>query len=330
MIKMDNFNDESVSCTICYEYYSNDRPAIMLECSHTYCKPCLDSLLEKKQNLCSLCRKDYNLNNENTQNIFWENKTITKLLDLLNILNINIEIFLSFPLSFKYCQNCEQFITNYSFHCHELLKHKLISFNTKFKLFFFENKKDKNEILKDKNKYMIYLLYYYQSPFLPKIKYFEPLNKISFNNEKFIFYVELVKSKNESIFLNNLILKNKKDIIQGKWNKGVMINNNNKLIIHGYFHFIPHGKKLALYPIILGLLNYNANIKFFGFIKINKTIINNDEKLDINDFIFECGFLYNENKQQYYFGQFNQDNNIINFFNNTNIDNNDDENDLKK
>jgi hypothetical protein len=180
------------------------------------------------------------------------------------------------------------------------LGHKLLSFDKILKDFF-ENKG--NKIIEDKNIFMLYVIYYYQSPFLPKFKFFELLKRIPFSNGEFKFYGQLV-NRNENIFLKNIISNNKNK--EGKWHKGIMINKNNKLIIHGYFYIFLKDKKINLFPKIFGLLSYNDEIKFFGFTKINKDIINNEEKLDIKDFIFEYGLLYDK---QYYFGEFNQDSN---------------------
>ena len=53
---------------------------------------------------------------------------------------------------------------------------KLLSFDKILKDYF-ENKG--NKIIEDKNIFMFYVIYYYQSPFLPKYKFFELLKKNS-------------------------------------------------------------------------------------------------------------------------------------------------------
>jgi hypothetical protein len=95
----------------------------------------------------------------------------------------------------------------------------------------------------------------------------------------------------------------KKKEKSAKWHIGALINRNEGIIIHGYFCFqFESERNISLYPIIFGLFSYDK-IKFFGFIKINKENINNEAKLNISDFIFECGLLYDQN---YYFGEFNE------------------------
>ena len=50
------------------------------------------------------------------------------------------------------------------------------------------------------------------------------------------------------------------------------------------------------------VLNY-IDIKFFGFIRINKENINKKDNLTIENFFFDCGILFKDN---YYIGKFNQ------------------------
>ena len=303
----DNF--DSISCEICLENYSNENPAIIIKCGHTICKNCLDSFIQRNKPLCSICKINYEPN-EDKEKIMWENKIIDNLIELSKFLNINIDIFLSFPLNFKYCETCKFFITNYSFGAHKLAKHNLCSFNKKFHMFLKENysfllrkKTDSKNIseIENNEKYFIILIYFYQSPFLHKLKYFEVNKSIPFSNGEFKFYGQLL-SHNENIFFSNLVRDNNNND-NLKWHKGALINKNIGLIIHGYFSFKIEGKKISLYHKIFGLFNYNE-IKFFGFIDIKKENINDEEKLDINDFKFEFGLLYDKN---YYFGQFDKD-----------------------
>ena len=321
-------NYDSISCNICGNNYSNEQKAFIVKCSHSYCKKCLDDNIIKKK-ICSFCRQNYENelkeNKDNLNKIFWENKIINNLIDLCQFLNMNVDTFLSFPLDFKYCENCEYFITNYSFNYHKSFRHTLSNFNKKLKTFFEENNiTKKTNIIKDKNKFMYYLLYYYQSPFLAKFKFLDVKKTIPFNKGELKFYGESLRLNENNIF-NNLIRINKSNI-DGKWHKGVMINKKKGLIIHGYFCFKSKNLiELTLFPIIFGLFSYN-NIKFFGFIKINKDedIINNELTLEINDFIFQYGILYDN--QKYYFGEFNEKN-IINYF--SDKKNNDDKDNIK-
>ena len=141
---------------------------------------------------------------------------------------------------------------------------------------------------------MTILLYYYKSAFLPNYKYFEVKNSFSFDNPQFKFYGQIV---NDNILYSNLIKKSKTKI-EGKFHKGVLINKEKGLLIHGYF-FIKNQNQKLLISKILGLLSYKK-IRFYGFIKINQ---NNNGKLNFEDFTLEYGLLYDK---QYYFGIFNE------------------------
>ena len=306
----DDFN--SIACEICYENFSKDKPAQIMKCGHSICKGCLNNLIKTNQLLCSKCRipkekeekKDmFNYKDINTNELYWENTIINDLIDLSKMLNIDVDVFLSFPLNFKYCEKCDLFITNYSFYYHQKQQkeHKLQSFEKKLTNFFRKyNLSKKDNLVDDKNKFMIIFLYFYQSPFLHKIKFFEPSKTILLSNGEYKFYGQFL-SYNENVFFSNIAMKKKEKF--AKWHKGALINRNEGIIIHGYFCFqFQSETNIFLYPIIFGLFSYDK-IKFFGFIKINKKNINNEVKLDISDFIFECGLLYDQN---YYFGEFNE------------------------
>ena len=309
----DFINFDSISCMICLDNYSNDKPAKILKCGHTICKECLDSFIQKNESLCQVCKEKYD--KDNSKKLFWENKMINNLIDLSKFLNINIDKFLLFPLNFKYCEKCDIFITNYSFYAHQSFEHKLQSFDKQLALFFKKyNLSKRDKLIDDKNKFIIIFLYFYKSPFLHKIKFFESNITILLSNGEYKFYGQSL-SKNEDIFFSNITMKKKDQF--GKWHKGALINRKIGLIIHGYFYIQSENNTNSLYPILFGLFNYN-DLKFFGFIKINKEKINNEEKLDISDFIFECGLLYDK---KYFFGEFNNENYFKNFENEINNSN---------
>ena len=283
--------DDEDSCCICLEKYSKENIPMILKCSHTICKKCINSFLKNENPKCPNCNMVIE-KNRNENDILWENKIILNLLDLCNFLNIDVNSFLSFPLNFKYCETCHFYISNYSFASHKSLKHKLISFNKQLKLFFENNFNKKiSNISLDTNKYIIILLYYYKSAFLPNYKYFEVKKSIIIGNSQFKFYGQIA---NDNILSSNLT----RSELEGKCHKGVLINKEKGLLIHGYF-FIKIQNKKYLISKILGLLSYKEII-FYGFIKINN---NNKEDIIIEDFILECGLLYDK---KYYFGVFNE------------------------
>ena len=291
-------NNDAINCEICYEKFSIEKMPMILKCSHTICKNCLNGLLKKENPKCPNCNMiiEKNQNENNTNNILWENKIILNLIDLCNFLNTDVNSILSFPLNFKFCENCDFFITNYSFISHKSLNHKFLNLNKKLRIFF-ENDLNKSNISLDDNNYIIVLLYYYKSSFLPKFKYFEVKKSFNIGNSKFKFYGQIV---NDKIFSSNLI-KNSEDKKKVKLHKGVLINKEKGLLIHGYF-FIKIQESKLLISKILGLLSYE-DIRFYGFIKINKNN-NNNEDLSFEDFILEYGLLFDK---KYYFGVFNEE-----------------------
>ena len=183
---LDKEETDSLSCEICFEQYSNDKRAIIFKCGHTMCEQCLKQYIKKGTS----CKCGMGINEENKNH--WENKIVNNIIDFCFFLNINVDCFLSFPLNFKYCEECNIFISNYSFNIHKKLNHKQICFNSKLKSFFEKNKiSNNNIIITDKNKYMIYFIYYYQNDFLHKTKYFEAKKNLLLKNGKYKFYGQL-------------------------------------------------------------------------------------------------------------------------------------------
>ena len=307
---LDENETDSLSCEICLEQYSNNKRAIIFKCGHTVCEHCSKNIIERGR-WCNRCRMEINEENKN----HWENKIINNIIDFCFFLNINVDCFLSFPLNFKYCEECNIFISNYSFNIHKKLNHKQICFNSKLKSFFEKNKiSNNNIIITDKSKYMIYFIYYYQNDFLHKTKYFEAKKNLLLKNGKYKFYGQFI-SQSEQLFFNNLIRENKGPI-EIKWHKGLFFSKNNKIIIHGYFGFKltkDNNKEIDFIRNIFGLLSFN-NIQFFGFFNL---IGNIDDQLNMHNFAFKCGLLYNRNMEKYYFGEFlrqNIDNNLEDIF----------------
>ena len=302
---IEDFNNfDSISCEICLENFSPEKQAVMLKCSHTLCKGCLDSIKGTKK--CPMCNFDLEIKeDENIDNInkkYWDNPIINDLVNFCQLINTDVDIFLSFPLKFKYCEICEQFITNYSYTFHKSYNHNLISFNKIQKLFFeFINNPNEYQdlygIKSEENKRLLFLLYYYLNPSLPKIKNIYVKNSLLVCNKTFTFYGQML-IHSEIFFIKKII--NNKENLEGKWHKGVLINNKDiSIIIHGYFCIkIINNLEASLLPVIFGLLNYKE-IKFFGIMRIN----NKKEKIEINDFIFEYGLLYDK---KYYFGEFDK------------------------
>ena len=313
---------EYLTCEVCMEPYSKDRKSKILKCGHTFCEKCVEKCFEKSHK-CSKCNAPLNVDKneeereKNKKNdLCWDNNIIDKLSEFCECLNIDVNNFLSFPLNFKYCENCSLIITNYSYNKHKIRKHKISCFNKILKLFFEKNKNISNKDIviepdKKYNKYLICVVYYYQSYFLPKVKYFKIKKSLSIKNERYKFYGQFL-SNPEKFFFSNLIRKDRNEKTLGKWHKGVLINTKNRLVIHGYFCFKVDNNEYDLIWPIFGLLKWN-DITFFGFFRIIDNM--NEDKINIENIKFENGLLYNN--KEYYFGEFgknidpNRDNNNI-------------------
>ena len=289
-MEIDNDFENLFQCPICLEFYDdkNNKLPMILNCGHTICKMCLEPILKKEKKKCPNCNEEIKFNNINTRiNVF------TKFY-LLNS-------FLDFPLKFKYCVQCKKFITNYSFRKHKKEKHYLFSFDKVIQSYF-----DKNVIFSDKDIFIV--LYFYLNPFLHEIKYLKDIrHKFHFENKTFVLSGKIIPYRDsEDTFLKNL-MKDKyisiNDMNSARWFKGTLINQNNYFFIHGYFLIKTKDQEAYMQPIIFGFLNYD-DIKFFGFIKVNKEYIKEKESLKQKDFILDCGLLlFNTN---YYFGKFNE------------------------
>ena len=283
----DNEYEDLFVCSICFGDFNDP---IMLDCSHVYCQKCINPFLKKENSKCPLCQKV--INKEGIR----KDALIIIIMKLYNLLNNCTDVFINFPLNFKYCQECEVFITNYSYKKHKNEKHNLLTFDKVLQLYFEGKKKF------DKNMFMV--LYFYLNPFLHEIKYLKDdknSNIFYLGNNEYIFYKKMVNHQ-ENKFLMDLMKDEINEIGCIKWFKGTLIHRKNWLFIHGYFLIKIIEGQLHILPKIFGFLNYKK-IKFFGLIKLNKKSINKTDSLKIKDFIFHCGLLYDND---YYFGEFNE------------------------
>ena len=218
-------------------------------------------------------------------------------MNFYNSMNNCTDIFINFPLKFKYCSDCKIFITNYSFKKHKKEKHILFSFDKVLQSFF-----EKKDNVYDKD--ILFVLFFYSNPFLHEIKYIKINgNALNLCNNKYIFFRNILdmKRSEENNFLIKLIKQKYFNPQDGRLFKGLLINKRKLLFIHGLFLIKVKDEEPLIEPTIFGFLNYEK-IKFFGFIKINKEHICKNEEFEIKDIILKCGLLYNAN---YYFGNFN-------------------------
>ena len=294
----DDENAYLFDCPICLTNYDNPK---LLKCGHTLCESCLNNIIKKDKDnpLCPLCKKLIK------KNEVIVNNHIKIIMKFYNSMNNCTDIFLNFPLKFKYCSDCGIFITNYSFKKHKKEKHLLFSFDKVLQSFF--EKKD-NAFDKD----ILFFLFFYLNPFLHEIKYLKDNgNTLNLCNNKYIFYRNIIDLKKigENNFLIKLFKEKYVSPENGRFFKGLLINKKKLFFIHGLFLIKIRNEEPLIQPVIFGFLNF-GNIKFFGFIKIKKEHICKNEEFEIKDIILECGLLYNNN---YYFGKFNNVNlsNII-------------------
>ena len=276
--------EDLFSCPICSEIFID---AMLLQCSHTLCKACLDRIL-KTNSLCPTCKRPID------KDKIIPNPLLNRIVKFYLLLKNCTDVFLNFPLKFKYCVDCKVFITNYTFKKHKMEKHYLFTFDKIFQSYF----EGKNINF---NNDMFIVLYFYLNPFLHEIKCLEQKgNTFYFGNNNFIFNGKQ-RNFEENKFLMKL-MKNKYEESEAiKWYKGTLIKRKNWFFIHGYFLFKSIKGEAYIQPNIFGFLSY-GDIKFFGFIKVNKNYINKTEPLEIKDFTLDCGILFNKN---YYFGKFN-------------------------
>ena len=99
--------NDFISCSICSEiFYSKiGKNAIVLNCGHTFCRPCLLDMINIGRKTCPSDNKIINID----QNNLIENKIIKTTIELLKF-EINIKSLTK--LYFYYCTKCQQFISS--------------------------------------------------------------------------------------------------------------------------------------------------------------------------------------------------------------------------
>ena len=175
-------NEDMFDCPICLTSYINPK---LLKCSHTLCENCLNDIIKKgKDNpLCPICKASIKVNE------IIDNSQINRIMNFYNSMNNCTDIFINFPLKFKYCSDCKIFITNYSFKKHKKEKHILFSFDKVLQSFF-----EKKDNVYDKD--ILFVLFFYSNPFLHEIKYIKINgNALNLCNNKYIFFRNILDMK---------------------------------------------------------------------------------------------------------------------------------------
>ena len=241
----DDENEDIFDCPICLTNYINPK---LLKCSHTLCENCLNDIIKKgKDNpLCPICKAPIKLNE------IIDNSQINRIMNFYNSMNNCTDIFINFPLKFKYCSDCKIFITNYSFKKHKKEKHILFSFDKVLQSFF-----EKKDNVYDKD--ILFVLFFYSNPFLHEIKYIKINgNALNLCNNKYIFFRNILdmKRSEENNFLIKLIKQKYVNPQDGRLFKGLLINKRKLLFIHGLFLIKVKDEEPLIEPTIFGLLYF--------------------------------------------------------------------------
>ena len=251
----DSKNGDLFECCYCLGIFEEP---IMLDCGHIFCKKCITPYLKKEKFNCFYCKAE--INKDNIRDV----KQLNDIIEFYDLLKKCTDDFINFPLNFKYCIECEVFITNYSFKKHKNRKHNLLTFEKVLQLYF-EGKK----IIFDKKILMV--IYFYLNPNLHEIKYLkeedEKRNVLYFGKNEFIFYKKMVNHY-ENKFLMDLMSEQINKNECAKWFRGTLIHRKNWFFIHGYFLIKVIKGQLDIFHNIFGFI-------FYSFLIYNKIIFLN-------------------------------------------------------
>ena len=266
---------EGLSCQICMEqFYENEQNvAVSLECGHTICKKCLKDMLNRKREKCPI-DQETTIQLPNEYN-FTENKIIQRIISLYGNLNIDVK-----PLTkvyFYYCNNCDSFLSNSASEVHQVIGHLITSIdNYTYDWFDYiaQNISTHKVTTMIKN---FLVLYFFQSPYISKIKKFKIKEQFRCNQNKFNFFGEtLIKNEeNERLFIIlSSILSNNNFTNDYSLKKGLLIGENSQ-VIYGYFlTYKGETKKIIMNGfgitnceglIYLGIMKFSLNPSATGF-----------------------------------------------------------------
>lgn len=285
--------NEKFFCSICEEkYYTNQECIpICLKCGHTICKSCLNRMLKMRNDVCPICK--------NKREILNENIIIRKIIQIIHLPSFNYKSLLK--LDFIYCSNCDKFLSKFSSEVHYTLNHILQPIS-KYTFDWFESlaknsHRESNYMIK-----IFFVLYFFQSPYIIKMKDYIIKEKLLCNKNNFTFFGENYINSNNLNKGDNYLYQLFKLTLNPQLNndnklyikKGIVIGRNRQ-IIHGYFLFYITNEINIIKG--FGLINYEKKV-FFGFINFiyQSSIIKSGFSLDV-------GILANNNKS-IFFGEF--------------------------
>ena len=284
---------EGFSCPICMEqfYECEQNIAVSLECGHTICKKCLKDMLKREKKQCPIDRQtEIQLPNEYN---FTENKIIQRIISLYGNLNINVK-----PLTkiyFYYCSNCDMFLSNTSSEVHQVIGHSVTSVNNYTYIWFdyIAQNISSNQINTMIKSYIV--LYFFQSPYISKIKNFNLKEQFECNQNRLNFFGETIikNEKNEKLYVILCsVLSNNNFTDNYSLKKGLLIGDNSQ-VIYGYFLiYIGETKKILMSG--LGVTNCEGLI-YLGFMRFSFNPSATGLYLDV-------GLLNNDNS--FFFGKF--------------------------
>ena len=285
-------NEDVFACQICLEqfYMNEDKFAVSLECGHTICKRCLKDMLKTGRDQCPIDNKtEISLPNEYN---YIENYIVRKAVILTRNLNINIKSLTK--LYFYYCSKCDKFLSSSSAEVHKVIKHNITSVSSYANIwldYIYKNILSKKITLMIKE---FIVLYFFQSPYISKIKHFNNNERINYVQHKMNFYGETITkdAENEKLFvILTSILSNNNFSENYYLRKGILIGEHYQ-VIHGYFVTYSGNKDYIMKG--LGITNCEGTT-YFGLINFSKNPIS-------TGFFLEVGIL--DDGISYYFGKF--------------------------
>lgn len=264
---MVNIIDEDyISCPICLEvYYANENKIpLCLECGHTLCKKCLESLSKNQILECPIDKRRINFSLSNQMKV--ENLIIKDSISIIKSLQINVKPLTK--LSMYYCNACDMFISNWTKDIHWAANHEIQSipqYTYKCFIKIYNNIEGKviTPVLQ-----MYFLAYFYQSDNFKQIKKFKIIQILKINNKRFTFYGEnyLMTDKNMHMFkiLRCMLTNNEEGFANFTIKKGIIIGINSQ-IMQGFFLFNWNNPNIVVKG--FGVLNYQ-DISFFGLVSL--------------------------------------------------------------
>ena len=255
-------NEDLLACSICLVQFGNenDNLPLSLKCGHTLCKKCVSDYQQTNNLICPYCKVKTEMQSKGQ---LANNNIILSTINLLNCLDINYSKLLKF--SFFYCSTCNLFISNYTFLCHKIMKHKISSLQHNitemYKLFFSVKSTNKDTY---KHIALLFILNMFLHKKKKKMRRFSVKDYSGPNSNFFSFYGEEFKKKNINLtydLIKYVLSNNRKVNAKATIHKGILIGKNT-MIMQGYFLCNETGNTFTKG---IGIVNTNE-MCFFGLV----------------------------------------------------------------